>query len=144
MLVSDRCLVALGQFFKEELPFEVDVRVRDWSGTKGEKTLILEGDEPEEHETLDGVYEMTGEICLRLINRDESDRVQRDELGMINEALCGEAMEWVNDSGNSRGLDFGEGFRVYDLRSDDGVWEVDDKWLDGKIAFNVVMAGEDA
>jgi hypothetical protein len=43
---------------------------------------------------------------------------------------------------NARGLN-GDGLKVFDLRTDDGAWEQEDKWLNGKIRFAAVIVGQD-
>lgn len=142
MLVSDRLLVALGEFLNDDLALGLVPRLRDWSGTKGAQTLILDAEEPEEHEGLDGVYELEGEVCLRFRNRDFTETEQRDDLAAVNDALRARAADWINDIANARGLN-GDGLKVFDLRTDDGAWEQEDKWLNGKIRFAAVIVGQD-
>jgi len=142
MLVSDRLLVALGEFLNDDLALGLVPRLRDWSGTKGAQTLILDAEEPEEHEGLDGVYELEGEVCLRFRNRDFTETEQRDDLAAVNDALRARAIDWINDVTNARGLD-GDGLKVFDFRTDDGAWEQEDKWLNGKIRFSAVIVGQD-
>lgn len=143
MIVSDRLLVALGEFLNGDLGLGLVPRLRDYSGTKGKKTLILDAEEPVEHEGLDGVFEVEGEVCYRFRNRDEAEADQRADLGEIVEALRERAKAWLNDSGNARGIG-ADGLTVFDFRNDDGVWEQEDKWLNGKIRFSAVVVGLDS
>jgi hypothetical protein len=142
MLVSDRFLVALGEFLVDELGWVDPPRLRDWSGTKGAKELILDADEPEEHEGLDGVFSVSAVVCLKVRTRDASEADRRGWLGDAVEALRESALAFLNDPENARGLGEEE-LRVFDLRNDDGVWEVEDKWLNGKVMVKAVIAGVD-
>ncbi len=65
MVVSDRLLVALGEFLNQDLSLGLTPRLRDYGGTKDAKTLILDAEDPVEHEALDQVFEIDGEVILK-------------------------------------------------------------------------------
>lgn len=144
MVVSDRVLVALGEYLGER-GFSYPARLRDWSGVKGQETLVLDADEPEEHEGLEGVFSIDGVVALRVHARDTSDEERRDLLGGLSEYLEDDDstgfLSWVNDSENERGLDVDEGLQVYEFRADAGVWEIDGKFISGKVEFSAMVAG---
>ena len=79
---------------------------------------------------------------MRFRNRDFTETEQRDDLASVNDALRARAADWINDVTNARGLN-GDGLKVFDLRTDDGAWEQEDKWLNGKIRFAAVIVGQD-
>ena len=139
MVVSDRLLVALGEFLNQDLSLGLTPRLRDYSGTKAAKTLILDADDPVEHE-LDGVYEVDGEVILKFRNRDVADATQRSELSQMNDALRARAIAWMNDTTNARGLGTDE-LKIFDLRTTDGAFEQEDKFLLGRVGFSAVIVG---
>ena len=144
MLVSDRFLVALGSFFDSRLRLrlgeDLPVRLRDWSGTKGRVELVLDAEEPVEHGGLYGVFTMEAVVCLKVRARDFEEEERRDFMGVLAEELRENAAGWVDDPERGRGLE-GRGLRIYDFRTDDGVWEVDDKWMMGKVQVGVIFSG---
>ncbi len=143
MLVSDRFLTALGEYLNGELGWTDPPRLRDWDGTKTAKELILDADEPEEHEGLDGVFSISAVVVLKIRVRDAAEASRRGWLGSAVAALIDGAIEWVNEPLNPRGIGTDE-LKVFDLRNDDGTWEQEDKWLNGKIAVRAIIAGVDA
>ena len=142
MVVSDRLLVALGEFLNQDLSLNLTPRLRDYGGTKAAKTLILDAEDPVEHEALDGVYELDGEVILKFRNRDVADATQRSELSQVNDALRARAIDWINDVTNARGLGSDE-LKVFDLRTTDGGFEQEDKFLLGRVGFSAVIVGLD-
>lgn len=141
MTVVDRLLVALTKYIELEVGLNYEVRLRDWEGTKSARELIADADEPEEHQTLRGCFRVRGMLALRVHPRDETADARRDALGAIAAALADEnAIVWLSNSANERGLEAGEELRVFDLRTDDGHWELDDERLVGKVQFRAMIA----
>jgi len=142
MVVSDRLLVALGEFLNQDLSLGLTPRLRDFGGTKDGKTLILDAEDPVEHEALDQVFEIDGEVILKFRNRDVADATQRDELSQINDALRLRAKDWINLHTNARGLGTDE-LAVFDFRVADGAFEQEDKFLLGRLGFSAVICGKE-
>jgi hypothetical protein len=148
MVPSDRLLTALGVYLSGKLDGEYPPRLRDWSGTKGAAELVLDADEPSENGGLDGVYSISGVVALRLKARDFEDETRRNLLGDLEESLTEAGgdpeelavIEFLNDDLADRGI--GElGLEVYELRSDGGAWEREEKWLVGKLEFTAQFSG---
>jgi len=144
MVVSDRFLVALGDYL-DARGFSYPARLRDWSGVKGQETLVLDADEPDEHEGLAGVFSIDGVVALRVHPRDTTDEERRDLLADLSEYLEDDDstgfLAWVNNSENERGLAADEGLQVYEFRVDIGIWELDEKFISGKVEFSAMIAG---
>ena len=138
MVPSDRFLTCLGEYLSGEVGFDLDPVLRDWSGTKGSRILVLDADEPVEHEGLDGVFEMRAVAEIRVKARDFDDNDRRELFGRLDESLTSmtggllDVVAWMNDSDNDRGIGV-ELLEVHDLRSDGGSWGFDEEWLVGKV-----------
>jgi|TARA_R110002074_G_scaffold4666_2_gene23049 hypothetical protein len=143
MMVSDRFLVSLGEFIVTELGLGITPRLRDWNGTKGAQELILDAEEPVEHDGLDGVYSVEAVVALRLRGRDTTEASRRATMGSIVALVQADAATWITATANPRGIG-SEGLKVFDLRTDDGVWEIEEKWLVGKVTVSALIAGVDA
>ena len=85
-------------------------------------------------------YEVDGEVILKFRNRDVADATQRSELSQINDALRARAIAWMNDTTNARGLGTDE-LKIFDLRTTDGAFEQEDKFLLGRVGFSAVIVG---
>mgnify|MGYP003669940907 CR=1 FL=1 len=131
MMVSDRFLVSLGEFIVTELGLGITPRLRDWNGTKGAQELIL------------GVYSVEAVVALRLRGRDTTEASRRATMGSIVALVQADAATWITATANPRGIG-SEGLKVFDLRTDDGVWEIEEKWLVGKVTVSALIAGVDA
>lgn len=148
MVTSDRFLTALGEYLLSVTGLELEPRLRDWTGTKGVEALVLDADEPEELEGLNGVYAIDAEAVVMVHARDWDDDRRREVLGLLNDALVaggtGEdtsaAAQWMSNAANERGIG-SEALTVFELRSGDAVWEPEEKWLYGKIAIAAVACG---
>ena len=148
MVVSDRLLTALGSYIEEQAAVGLRPVLRDWSGTKGKEQLVLDADEPEEHEGLNGVYAVDGVVAVMVHARDMDDEERREVLGAIDTALSLEGSdegeikvaEWCSDASEARGIG-SEVLKVFEFRHDAGAWEVDGKWLVGRIEWAAICCG---
>jgi len=152
MTTSDRVLAVMATWLTENgwLPADAVVRLRDWDGDKATSAVpgddklayevVLDADEPEEHEVLRGVDTITGSIILD-VNVDDTSQEQRQE--MLSDLSCAYDVDdfllWANDSLEERGLLAGEDVKIFDLRmAIAGSWEPEGRRQVGRIAFEVV------
>jgi hypothetical protein len=147
MTVSDRFLVALGAYLQQCEALagrEYSPRLRDWDGWQGPSELILDADEPEEHETLRGNYALDAVVALSLHPRDSAPEERRELLGELAEALADtEALvEFLSDAENeARGLGIGELLIVWEVRTNDGTWDVEEDRIIGKVEVAAMICG---
>lgn len=144
MTTSDRVLTVLAAWldYGGFLPPDVSPRLRDIDGDLGALEVILDADEPEEHELLRGVERLEGEIRLDISADDSSAAGRRAMLSDLAEFYeVDEFMEWANDPAEGRGLEAGQDVTFYDLRvAAGGSWENEDRRCIGRIQWSAVAA----
>ena len=146
MIVSDRLLTVLQQYIKIEQPALVLGKLRDTDAKQepGITQLILDADEPEEHEGMHGIFIIDVEIHLKMHAKDITPQVRRDLLSDIMDELgdLDTLKDFANDPLELRGIS-AYGFHLFDLVIQDGGWEVDGDELVGKIMAEATCMGMD-
>lgn len=146
MIVSDRLLIVLQQFIKIEHPDLVSGKLRDTDAKQepGTTQLILDADEPEEHEGMHGIFEIPAEIHFKLHAKDVTPQVRRDLLSDVMDSLgdLDELKSFANDPLELRGIS-AYGFHIFDLIILDGGWEPDGDELVGKLMVQATCMGMD-
>jgi|TARA_R110000824_G_scaffold162702_1_gene338403 hypothetical protein len=145
VIVTDRFLTALAAYLVDaEALAGYTPRLRDWEGVKTDRELILDADEAEEHEIMRGCFAVDGVVALRVHARDHTSAERHALLSGLRDAMVEEtAAAWMSAASNSRGLVVGEGLTVFEVRTDDGTWEVEDDRVVGKIEFSAMVVGAD-
>lgn len=144
-VIADRVLKALRAYLMDSGVVTVEPRLRDWSGTKAAREIVLDAEEPEEHEVLRGNFTIAGEVMLQMNGRDATDEARREELGALADALAdGTAAAWMSDSAEDRGLSATEPLTVHDFRTGDGVWEREGKTVVGRVPWEAIAVGYEA
>lgn len=146
MLVSDRLLITLQQHLAIELPDLPVAKLRDSPDTKeaGEVQIVLDADEPEEHEGMHGIFEVAVELRVMVHPNDMTAVDRRDLLCEIMELLQDLAgvQAFVNDSQALRGIG-AKGFHLFDLVIEDGGWEEEGEEYVGTVMLGATCMGLD-
>ncbi|MGJ8677223.1 MAG: hypothetical protein ACSHX0_06880 [Akkermansiaceae bacterium] len=140
--LSDAILAAMGLYLKSSgsLPAGVrDVKVRDWAGVQGAMEVILDADEPQEHELLVGVEDMEGELCLSVSLDDVKLKEDRQwMLGKLERVLrlgYDDEKSGVNLCFNEWCENAGVGFNVFEFKVMGSVWESEGRRVFGKVKW---------
>ena len=146
MIVSDRLLTVLQQHIKINLPALVLPELRDTDAKQipGETLLILDADEPEEHEGMHGIFIINAEIFLKLHAKDETPDTRREMLGDLEDLVSDKATlkAFVNDPLEPRGIG-SDGFHMFDAVIKDGGWATEGDELMGGLLVEVTCMGLD-
>ena len=144
MTTSDRVLTVLAAWldYGGFLPPGVVPKLRDVDGNKGPLEVVLDADEPEEHEILRGVERIEGEIRLHVSADDSSSDGRRVMLSDLAEMYdVDEFLSWANDPAEDRWLEAGQDLTFYDLRMDaGGSWDQEERRFTGKLQWKAVAA----
>lgn len=141
---SDAVLGYLADYLKTsgELPAGVqDVRMRDWSGEQSGLELVLDAEEPDEHEVLHGVEMLDGEVTLNISPDDvKSEQDRRWMLGKLENVLrhgfrkeddsvvC--FLDWLEEADAA--------VKVFDFKVKGAVWESEGRRLHGRVSWSAV------
>jgi len=146
MIVSDRLLTVLQQYIKIQHPELELAKLRDTDAKQepGVTQLILDADEPDEHDGMHGVFIIPAEIHLKLHAKDMTPSVRRGLLSGVMDTLgeLDEVKEFTNDPLELRGI-CNYGFHLYDLVIQDGGWQVDGDELVGVLLVEATCMGMD-
>jgi hypothetical protein len=142
MTTSDRVLAVLASWLEQEdlLPDATTPRLRDYDGVKTSVEVILDADDPDEHDVLRGVDTIEGEIILDVSADDSSHDGRQAMLSELADGYDVDAfLAFANDAGADRGLVMGEGLKVFDFRmAVGGSWEPDGRRFMGKLSWMII------
>lgn len=146
MFVSDRLLTVLQRYLAEACPGYPVAYLRDSSGKKsmGGWELVLDADDPEEHDVMQGVFEVPGELLITAHPADTNESDRREMLGEYLAALGEKSAvkDFANDPEEARGIG-GYGLHVFDFILLDGRWQPEDDEYQANVTFTALCMGMD-
>ncbi len=146
MLVSDRLLTVIQQHVKIFFPELGLAKLRDSPASRdaGEPQLVIDADEPVEHEGMHGVFIINVELSIQMHARDLGPVARRELLGDLMNILVNDEdlRAFANDPDEVRGIgDYG--LHIFDIVILDGGWDQVDDELMGRVIMDVTCMGVD-
>ena len=148
-MVGDYLKESVADYLNSVAGLSFTIEAADTNVKKGKEAGWVEVGEGTEEEGLDGVYEIDGEVVLKMWGKDETEEARREMMEAVKDALG--ATDPADDGlpVQDRRLAFvvyveaeSDDLKVFDIREVSGEWDEDEGKWEGRLPFTVVCCEE--